>query len=174
MLVVIFFTSIILFSQLWCPSTDGLAAAGNAPKVFLKTSRNGLPYVSVVFCSLFVLLGYMASSSGAGRVFGWFANMTAIAGLMTWFGISFTYIRFYKGLKAQGFDRKTLPFSSRLQPFAAYYAAFSCILISIVRPHAFFFFPFAGLNSNAYSWVDGQSSLKEAGQRTPLSPTTSH
>ncbi|KAF8203089.1 amino acid permease [Pholiota molesta] len=116
----------------------GLAAAGNAPKVFLKTSRSGLPYVSVIFCSLFVLLGYMASSSGAGRVFGWFSNMTAIAGLMTWFGISFTYIRFYKGMKAQGFDRKTLPFSSRLQPFAAYYAASSCIIISILSGWAVF------------------------------------
>lgn len=110
----------------------GLALAGNAPKVFLKTARNGLPYVSVIFCACFALLGFMGVKSGSGRVFGWFANLTAIAGLMTWFGISFTYIRFYKGMKAQGYDRKTLPFSSSLQPYAAYYAAFSCVLISIL------------------------------------------
>ncbi|KAF9480057.1 amino acid permease [Pholiota conissans] len=110
----------------------GLAAAGNAPKFFLRTSRGGLPYASVIFCSFFVLLGYMASSAGAGRVFGWFSNMTSVAGLMTWFGISVTYIQFYQGLKAQGMDRKTLPFYSRLQPFAAYYSAASCIIISIL------------------------------------------
>lgn len=47
--------------------------------------------------------------------------MTAIAGLVTWFGISVTYLRFYAGLKAQGYDRSTLPYSSRFQPFAAWY-----------------------------------------------------
>ena len=75
----------------------------------------------------------MGVHSGSGKVFNWFANMTSVAGLLTWFGISFTYIRFYAGMKAQGIDRKTLPFSSRLQPFAAWYAAISCLLICLVR-----------------------------------------
>ncbi|KAG6900151.1 hypothetical protein C0993_002080 [Termitomyces sp. T159_Od127] len=61
----------------------------------------------------------MGVNSGAGRVFGWLANMTAVAGLLTWFGISCTYIRFYEGMKAQGLDRSKLPFSSKLQPYAA-------------------------------------------------------
>ncbi|KAF8633974.1 hypothetical protein AX15_001152 [Amanita polypyramis BW_CC] len=100
----------------------GLAASGNAPKIFLKTSRGGLPYVSIIFTSLFALLAYMASGAGSGRVFGWFTNMTSIAGLMTWFGICVTYVRFYHGLKVQGYNRATLPFRSRLQPFAAWYA----------------------------------------------------
>jgi len=111
---------------------DGLAASGNAPRIFLKASRNGLPYVSVIFNSFFALLGYMGTQAGSGRVFGWFANMTAIAGLMTWFGIAFTYIRFYEGLKVQSIDRKTLPFYSRFQPYAAWYAMISCLLVSIV------------------------------------------
>ncbi|PPQ89594.1 hypothetical protein CVT25_012339 [Psilocybe cyanescens] len=116
----------------------GLAASGNAPKIFLKASRNGLPYVSVIFCSLFTLLGFMGVNSGSGRVFGWFSNMTAVAGLMTWFGISVTYIRFYKGLKAQGFDRSTLPFWSRLQPFAAWYSLTACLLICFLSGWAVF------------------------------------
>lgn len=65
----------------------------------------------------------MSVSGGAGRVFGWFAAMTSVAGLVTWFGISVTYIRFYAGLKAQGIDRAKLPFKSSLQPYAAWYAA---------------------------------------------------
>lgn len=59
--------------------------------------------------------------------------MTAVAGLMSWFGISVTYIRFYAGLKAQGFDRTALPFSSRLQPFLGWYGVFSTIFICFVR-----------------------------------------
>lgn len=111
---------------------DGLASAGNAPKVFFKTLKNGLPYAAVMFTSLFSLLGYMGASAGSGRVFGWFVNMTAVSGLMAWFGIGVTYLRFYKGLKAQGIDRCSLPYSSKLQPYAAWYALITCILISMV------------------------------------------
>ncbi|KAF8148387.1 amino acid permease [Crassisporium funariophilum] len=115
-----------------------LAAAGNAPKIFLKTSANGLPYVSVIFNSLFALLGYMGVTKGSGRVFGWFVNMSAVAGLMTWFGICLTYLRFYKGLRAQGFDRRKLPFASRLQPYAAWYSMCLCLFISLMSGWAVF------------------------------------
>ncbi|KAF8167918.1 amino acid permease [Crassisporium funariophilum] len=116
----------------------GLAAAGNAPKIFLKTLPNGLPWVSVIFNSLFCLLGYMGVTKGSGRVFGWFANMTAVAGLMTWFGISLTYLRFYKGMKEQGIDRTKLPFASKLQPYAAWYSMCFCLFISIMSGWAVF------------------------------------
>jgi amino acid permease len=58
--------------------------------------------------------------------------MTSIAGLITWFGIGFTYIRFYAGMKAQGIDRRTLPYWTRFQPFAAYYTCISTMIICIV------------------------------------------
>ncbi|KAF8601762.1 amino acid permease [Ceratobasidium sp. AG-I] len=109
----------------------GLALAGNAPKIFRKVSKSGLPYVSVIFCSLFSGLAYMSVNAGAGKVFNWFANMTAVAGLMTWFGICYTYTRFYAGMKAQGFDRSTLPFASKLQPYAAWYGLWACLFICL-------------------------------------------
>ena len=62
-----------------------------------------------------------------------FATVTAVAGLMTWFGICLTYIRFYKGMKAQGMDRKSLPYVSRFQPYTAYYGASVSLFVSIVR-----------------------------------------
>lgn len=63
--------------------------------------------------------------------------MTAVAGLMSWFGIAVTYIRFHKGMKAQGFDRNTLPYKSMFQPYAAWYAAISCIVICFVSRLSF-------------------------------------
>lgn len=74
----------------------------------------------------------MGVSAGSGKVFGWFANMTSVAGLMTWFGIAVTYLRFYAGTKAQGMDRTKLPYYSKLQPYAAWYAAIFCPLICLV------------------------------------------
>ncbi|KAJ3491909.1 hypothetical protein NLI96_g345 [Meripilus lineatus] len=108
-----------------------LSVNGSAPRIFSRVSKHGLPYVAVGFQSLFGLLAYMGIKSGSGRVFGWFGNMTSIAGLASWFGICVTYIRFQRGLKAQGISRKTLPFTSPLQPFAAYYGAVSCLFICI-------------------------------------------
>lgn len=109
----------------------GLAVAGNAPKIFTRTSKNGLPYASLILCSLFALLSYMGVNTGSGKVFGWFANMTSVAGLMTWFGITVTYVRFYAGMKAQGYDRSKLPYASKLQPYAAWYAMVMCLLVCL-------------------------------------------
>ena len=61
-----------------------------------------------------------------------FATVTAVAGLMTWFGISVTYVRFYQGFKVQGFDRKTLPYAHVLQPYAAWYSIVMCLVICFV------------------------------------------
>jgi amino acid transporter len=116
----------------------GLALAGNAPKFFTRVSKRGLPYVSVIFCSSFAFLAFMGINAGSGKVFGWLANMTAVAGLMTWFGIAFTYTRFYAGMKAQGFDRSTLPYKTVLQPYAAWYAVVSCLLICFFSGWAVF------------------------------------
>jgi len=109
----------------------GLAISRQAPKIFARTTSRGLPWVSLVFCTLFAGLAYMSLQSTAGTVFGYLANLTAAAGLLTWWGIAFTYVRFAKGMKAQGIDRKTLPYWSRLNTgsFAAYY---SLTLISII------------------------------------------
>ena len=100
----------------------------------MRTNRNGLPWVALICSTAFAFLAFIGVQSGSGKVFGWFANMTAVAGLMTWFGIAVTYIRFYAGCKERGLDRRTLPYFSSLQPFAAWHAAISCLLISVVRP----------------------------------------
>jgi len=109
----------------------GLSLSGNAPRIFSRTSKKGLPTIAIFFCASFAFLAFMGVQAGSGKVFGWFQNMTAIAGLMTWFGIAVTYIRFHKGFKAQGFDRSILPYASSLNPYAAYYAAFMCPVVCL-------------------------------------------
>ncbi|KAF8211435.1 amino acid permease/ SLC12A domain-containing protein [Mycena galopus ATCC 62051] len=153
----------------------GLAAAGNAPRIFLKALPNGLPIASLLFCSAFALLAYMGIQSSSERVFTWFSNMTSVAGLMTWFGISLTYLRFYKGMKVQGYERKELPFASSLQPFAAWYAMCFCLLICffsgwevflkggwvtstfVTTYLPFALFPVLYVGSKFYYWKNGSS-----------------
>ena len=70
--------------------------------------------------------------SSSGQIFIYLSQMTSIAGLLTWFGISVTYLRFYKGMKAQGIDRTKLPYYSEYQPFAAWYAVCAISVIMLV------------------------------------------
>ena len=48
---------------------DGLALAGNAPKIFAMTmKRNGLPIMALLVSVLFSLLSYMGTTAGSGKV----------------------------------------------------------------------------------------------------------
>lgn len=46
---------------------DGLSTVGQAPKIFSRVSRRGLPYVSVMFCSSFTLIAFMGVKSEPGK-----------------------------------------------------------------------------------------------------------
>ncbi|WVQ65948.1 uncharacterized protein L199_004126 [Kwoniella botswanensis] len=109
----------------------GLAITRQAPKIFARTTKNGLPYVAIIFCALFGALAYMSLQSTAGQVFGYFANLTAAAGLMTWWGICLVYIRFEKGLKDQGISKSTLPYTSYLNK-NAFAAKYAMVMITII------------------------------------------
>ena len=47
--------------------------------------------------------------------------------------VGITYIRFYAGMKVQGIDRKTLPYYTNLQPYAAWYGVIGTFTICFVR-----------------------------------------
>jgi len=84
----------------------GLSCDGHAPKVFQRCNRFGTPHYAVgLTCVLFPLV-YLNVSNNSSVVFGWFVNITTVAGLIGWIVIELTYLRFYAGLKAQGYSRK--------------------------------------------------------------------
>lgn len=108
----------------------GLAREGKAPKVFLRISRTGIPYVCVGFMSLFISLGYMSLQSTASVVFGWLQDLVSVAALINWLVICLVYLRFYYGMKKQGISRDALPWKAPLQPYLAWmgFISFSILL----------------------------------------------
>ncbi|KAI9567925.1 amino acid transporter [Boletus coccyginus] len=78
-------------------------------------------------------LGYPTSPSRSHEVFQWFSGFASTSGLVTWFGIGVTYLRFYEGMKAQGIDRNTLPFAPRVQPYAGWWCVCGSALALFVR-----------------------------------------
>ncbi|OQV09777.1 hypothetical protein CLAIMM_13863 [Cladophialophora immunda] len=110
----------------------GLYSRGHAFKVLGWTRQDGLPWVAVLVGAAFSLLSFMAASKGkAGTAFGYFSNMTAICGIISWSGILWTSIRWHKGLKVNGFDRKSLPYRAPLQPYLSYYGIAVCVIVLI-------------------------------------------
>jgi hypothetical protein len=56
----------------------GLALRGQAPKIFVKTTRGGLPFVALIFVICFMPLCYMTLASGAETVLNWLTHLTAL------------------------------------------------------------------------------------------------
>jgi len=108
-----------------------LAQNRQAPQFFLKCSKSGVPYWSVLATAAVGLLTYLSASTdgGAAKAFQWFQNLTTIASLFTWCSICVAYINFHRALKAQGIDRDTLIFRSPYQPYTAW---FSLIYFSVI------------------------------------------
>ncbi|WOO76676.1 Dicarboxylic amino acid permease [Vanrija pseudolonga] len=100
-----------------------LASQGWLPKVFLTTSKRGAPYVASITAGLSGLLAFMTVSNNANKVFNWFVNLITVGGLMVYTIIAITYLRFRKGVEAQGIDRSQMPFTSGFAKTGAWIAA---------------------------------------------------
>ena len=128
-----------------------LAQNGQAPKILLKCSKRGVPYLCIIVTASISLLTYLSCSAGSAEVFTWFQNLCTIASLFTWMSVSIAYLRFHAALKAQGVDRNTLVFKSPFQPFTAYFALIYFAIITLFN--GFYTFKPFSINDFATSYV---------------------
>ncbi|ONH69950.1 Dicarboxylic amino acid permease [Cyberlindnera fabianii] len=111
----------------------GLAINGNAPKLFAKTNKWGIPYYSLILSTAFCALAYMSCVSSSQTVFGYFVNVTSLFGLITWICILVIHIYFVKALEVQGIDRNTLAYKAPWHPYSTYIALFFAVLVAIIK-----------------------------------------
>lgn len=109
-----------------------LAAKHQAPQAFLKSTKNGIPWVGVLFVALFIPLAYMTCDSGAANVFAWFQNLTSSFLLVGWILISLNQIHLDRALKAQGYSREELPWHNSLTPIAAWISLVASIFLLLI------------------------------------------
>ncbi|KAF7555903.1 hypothetical protein G7Z17_g1771 [Cylindrodendrum hubeiense] len=107
----------------------GLSCDGHAPKLMQRCNRFGSPYYAVGLTCVLMPLVYLNVANNTSVVFGWFVNITTVAGLIGWIVIEVTYIRFYAGLKHQGYSRDELPYKSPLQPYTSWA---TLVMVSLV------------------------------------------
>lgn len=83
----------------------GLSCDGHAPRIFQRCNRFGTPHYAIGLTCVLLPLVYLNVANNTSVVFGWFVNITTVSGLIGWVVIEATYLRFYAGLKKQGYSR---------------------------------------------------------------------
>ncbi|WWC68267.1 uncharacterized protein I206_102190 [Kwoniella pini CBS 10737] len=111
----------------------GMALDGNAPRIFTKCNKRGLPWVSFIFTGSFMLLAYLVSSNDALTIFNYFVNSLTLFLGLAWVSILASYIAFQRGLKAQGISRDSLPYKAPLQPYLSYFGLFLICLVCFFK-----------------------------------------
>jgi yeast amino acid transporter len=120
-------------------SLYSLALIGDAPKIFTRCNRWGVPHVAVLTCSLFGLLGYLVVDAEAGQVFNWFISITNTAGFTSWIVCCVIYLRFRKACSQRNRDTSVV-YRSIVQPYATW--ACLCVFSFLLLANGFtVFFP---------------------------------
>ncbi|ORY68191.1 histidine permease [Pseudomassariella vexata] len=104
-------------------SLYGLSLEGQAPKIFSKCTKQGIPIYAFAMVMCFPFLSFLQVSNNTAQVVTWFANLTEAAQLIDYIVMAVTYICFHRALKAQGIDRDTLPYKGWFQPWCGYIGA---------------------------------------------------
>ncbi|CAM9011906.1 unnamed protein product [Wickerhamomyces anomalus] len=106
-----------------------LAVKHQAPRVFLRTNKRGLPWVGVIFIAAFMPLAYMNVSTNAANVFNWFQSLTSANLLLGWILISANHIHLSRAMKAQGISRDSLPHKFKFGVQAAWFSGIASLIL---------------------------------------------
>ncbi|KAM0235257.1 hypothetical protein ACHAPO_006054 [Fusarium lateritium] len=107
-----------------------LAKAGNAPTIFKRCNRYGLPYYSVGITSCLGGLAYLSLSNTSLTVFNWLINITNSSGYISWICCGIIYSRYRKTLDHHKLES---PYRSRLQPWGMWFSTIGSIVLLFIN-----------------------------------------
>jgi amino acid transporter len=103
-------------------SLYSLSIQGQAPKFLRKCTKAGVPIYCLCVVMVFPFLGFLNVDSSSAQVLTWLTNIITAAQVIDYIIICTTYIFFYRALRAQNIDRRTLPYYGYFQPYSAWIA----------------------------------------------------
>ncbi|MDY6049603.1 MAG: amino acid permease [Corynebacterium sp.] len=108
-----------------------MAETGQAPRFFAQLNHHRVPMRALVATTCIGMAGFITSIVGDGAAYTFLLTLSALAGFITWIGISWSHYKFRAALKAQHVDLDTLPYRSRFFPLGAIVALIMCVLVVI-------------------------------------------
>lgn len=138
-------------SQLYAASRSlhSMAINGDAPRIFGKLNRWGVPYYSVGLGSLFIFLSYLNCSNTSSTVFAWLSNIVSISGFLSWMFVGICYLRFRNIIDYLDLNDR-IPYRVPLMRHGAYFTTGFFAILSLTNGF-YVFFPQNWSTSNFFA-----------------------
>ncbi|SCV04499.1 LANO_0G10572g1_1 [Lachancea nothofagi CBS 11611] len=117
----------------------GLALDGNAPRIFKKCNRHGVPIYAVAVSLLWALLSLLQLNSNSAIVLNWLINLITASQLINFACLCVIYLYFRRAYRAQKAKLPQLPFRSWGQPYTALVGLVSVLLMTLVQGYSVFY-----------------------------------
>ena len=106
-----------------------MATEDKIPRAFAKTNKRGVPYVALIFTTVFGVLSFFGSFVGEGQLYLWMVNTIGISGFITWFGIGLDHYRFRRAFILQGHSTSELKYMAKGFPVGPMICMLMCAFV---------------------------------------------
>ena len=127
------------FLYLASRSLYSMALEGDAPAIFKRCTKHGVPIYAVSAASSVSLLAYMNVNSSAADVFNWLLNLVNTGGFISWICCSVVYIRFRRACLVQQIPQSSLTAHSFLQPVGSWITMVMFSILCLLNGFTVFF-----------------------------------
>ncbi|KAJ9100712.1 hypothetical protein QFC20_005405 [Naganishia adeliensis] len=110
-----------------------LAVQGQAPKIFKRVDKRGIPIYALLTCVLFLALSYICVSNSALTIFRYFTSLISLYGALIWIVLLISHIRFRSAMKYQNYQTSTLAYQAPFGKIGSIVALVSTIIIVIFK-----------------------------------------
>jgi len=100
-----------------------MAHSGQAPAVFQRTNRRGVPVAALCATGLLSAVAFFSTTVGEQKIYQILYNASGLSGFLIWFGIAICHLRFRRAWIAQGRSLEQLKFKARFFPYGPWLAA---------------------------------------------------
>ncbi|KAJ8125037.1 hypothetical protein O1611_g8603 [Lasiodiplodia mahajangana] len=127
-------------------SLVALAHQGRAPRLFAKTTKNGVPVRAIVFSNTLGLIALLNVASSPGKVFGYLVSISGAATFVAWALIGITHLRIRKAWALQGYSVDDLPYRALFYPYGTWFVVLLNIFLVFISGYSVFIGGFAAVD----------------------------
>ena len=95
-----------------------LSKQGQAPKIFGKITKQGVPLVSVLITALIGSVIFFSSKIGNGTLFTYLVQISSLFGFIAWFGIALAHLQFRRKYLPLHGGENSLIYKAKFYPIA--------------------------------------------------------
>ncbi|WP_061992604.1 amino acid permease [Fructobacillus ficulneus] len=110
-----------------------LAKKGQAPKIFAKLSKQGVPVAALVVTVLVGMFAFLSDVKGGNEAYTWLVGASGLTGFIAWMGIAIAHLRFRRAYVRQGKDLNALTYRAKWFPFGPILALTLSILVIVLQ-----------------------------------------